>query len=145
MTGIPLAVALATVVGPARAQKEVTLNSFKSASLWPIWAAGNQGFFAKQGLTVKNVYADYRTMLQKERPQIVACADRYPDSHRDMVVACAEAGAHIFLEKPMCRTLQEADEMVAAIVPEDLGVNVTVTVQEVPGPKAPPPQLLVRV
>jgi predicted dehydrogenase len=31
-----------------------------------------------------------------------------------MVVACAEAGANIFMEKPMCRTLSEADEMVAA-------------------------------
>ena len=31
-----------------------------------------------------------------------------------MVIACAEAGASIFLEKPMCRNLVEADEMVAA-------------------------------
>ena len=36
------------------------------------------------------------------------------DQHRDMVVACAEAGASIFVEKQMCRTLAEADEMVAA-------------------------------
>jgi predicted dehydrogenase len=69
---------------------------------------------AAKRLKVKNAYADFRTMLQKERPQIVAVADRFPDSHRDMVVACAEAGAHVFLEKPMCRTLQEADEMVQA-------------------------------
>jgi ABC-type nitrate/sulfonate/bicarbonate transport system substrate-binding protein len=41
---------------PAQAQKTITLNSFKSASLWPLWAAGKQGFFEKQGLTVKNVY-----------------------------------------------------------------------------------------
>ena len=34
----------------------------------------------------------YRTMLQKERPQIVAVADRFPDSHHDMVLACAAAG-----------------------------------------------------
>jgi ABC-type nitrate/sulfonate/bicarbonate transport system substrate-binding protein len=41
---------------PAQAQKEVVLNSFKSSTLWPIWAAQKQGFFAKQGLTIKNVY-----------------------------------------------------------------------------------------
>src|SRR5438270_12358676 len=69
---------------------------------------------AAKRLGVKNAYADYRTMLTKERPQIVAVADRFLDSHRDMVVACAAAGASMFLEKPMCRTLQEADEMVAA-------------------------------
>src|SRR5437870_10755907 len=69
---------------------------------------------AQQRLKAKSAYADYRQMLQKERPQIVSVATRFLDEHRDMVVACAEAGASIFLEKPMCRTLAEADEMVAA-------------------------------
>ena len=69
---------------------------------------------AQKRLGAKNAYADYRQMLQKERPQIVSVADRHLDSHRDMVIACAGAGASIFLEKPLCRTLQEADEMVAA-------------------------------
>jgi len=63
---------------------------------------------------VKNSYADYKTMLQKEKPHIVSVADRFLDQHRDMVVACARAGASIFLEKPMARTLAEADEMVKA-------------------------------
>src|SRR2546421_2337364 len=69
---------------------------------------------AAQRLGVPNAYADYRQMLDKEKPQIVSVADRYLDAHRDMVVACARAGASIFLEKPMCRTLAEADEMIAA-------------------------------
>src|SRR5580700_2722971 len=51
-------------------------------------------------------------MLNKERPQIVSVADRWLDSHKDMVVACTQAGASVFLEKTMCRTLAEADEMV---------------------------------
>src|SRR5690348_2560292 len=62
----------------------------------------------------RNAYADYRAMLEKEKPHIVSVADRYLDAHRDMVVACAKAGASIFLEKPMARTLAEADEMVTA-------------------------------
>jgi predicted dehydrogenase len=65
-------------------------------------------------LGVKNAYADYRLMLKKEKPQIVSVADRHLDQHRDLVVACARAGASIFLEKPMARTLAEADEMVRA-------------------------------
>ena len=68
---------------------------------------------AQKRLAAKNAYASYREMLQKERPHIVSVADRHLDSHRDMVIACAEAGASIFLEKPICRTLQEADEMIA--------------------------------
>jgi predicted dehydrogenase len=69
---------------------------------------------AQKRLGARNAYADYRQMLQKERPQVVSVADRHLDSHRDMVLACAEAGASIFLEKPLCRNLTEADEMVAA-------------------------------
>src|SRR5438128_6731512 len=63
-------------------------------------------------LGAKNVYADYREMLDKEKPQIVSVADRFLDLHKDMVIACARAGASVFLEKPMARTLEEADEMV---------------------------------
>ena len=65
-------------------------------------------------LGVKNAYADYRDMLEKEKPQIVSVADRYLDLHKEMVIACARAGASIFLEKPMARTLEEADAMVTA-------------------------------
>ena len=69
---------------------------------------------AAMRLRTKNAYADFREMLKKEEPQVVSVADRWADSHREMVIACAEAGASIFLEKPLCRTLQEADEMVTA-------------------------------
>lgn len=69
---------------------------------------------AAKKINAKAAYADYRAMLDKEKPQIVSVADRHLDQHRDMVVACARAGASIFLEKPMARTLAEADEMVRA-------------------------------
>src|SRR5205085_12189196 len=48
---------------------------------------------AAKRLNAKSVYADYREMLVKEKPHIVSVADRWPDCHRDMVVACAEHGA----------------------------------------------------
>jgi predicted dehydrogenase len=69
---------------------------------------------AAKRLNAKNSYADFRQMLEKEKPQIVSVADRWPDCHRDMVLACAEHGASIFLEKPVAQTLQQADEMVTA-------------------------------
>jgi predicted dehydrogenase len=65
-------------------------------------------------LKAPRAYADYKEMLAREKPQIVSVADRFLDMHHDMVIACAEAGASIFLEKPLCRTLAEADEMIAA-------------------------------
>jgi ABC-type nitrate/sulfonate/bicarbonate transport system substrate-binding protein len=43
---------------PAAAQtpREITLNSFKGSNVWPVWVAQKQGFFAKEGLAIKNVY-----------------------------------------------------------------------------------------
>jgi predicted dehydrogenase len=69
---------------------------------------------AAKKLGVTAAYADYRQMLEKEKPQIVSVADRWLDCHHPMVLACAEHGASIFLEKPIAQTLQQADEMVEA-------------------------------
>jgi ABC-type nitrate/sulfonate/bicarbonate transport system substrate-binding protein len=45
------------VNAPASAQqKQITLNSFKSSTLWPIWVAQKQGYLEKQGIVIKNVY-----------------------------------------------------------------------------------------
>lgn len=60
-------------------------------------------------------FADYRKMLAQVKPDLVSICQRWLDQHRDMAVACAEAGVKgIYLEKPMCRTLEEADDIVAA-------------------------------
>ena len=75
---------------------------------------------AAQRTGAPRAYADYRQMLEKERPQIVSVAPRWLDCHRDMVVACAEYGCHVFLEKPMCQDLEQADEMVAALEQRNL-------------------------
>ncbi len=79
---------------------------------------GREG--AARLLRAPKSYADYREMLEREKPDIVAVAPRWLDCHRDMVLACAEHGCHVFLEKPMCRTLAEADEMIAALEAKDL-------------------------
>ncbi len=60
-------------------------------------------------------YQDYRKMLAETRPDLVAVAPRWLDQHCEMVLAAAESGVRgIYLEKPMCRTLAEADAMIAA-------------------------------
>lgn len=73
---------------------------------------GRQKAMARTGAV--RSYADYREMLSKEQPQIVAVCPRWIDQHRDMVLACAEHGCHMYMEKPFCRTLAEADEMIQA-------------------------------
>lgn len=60
-------------------------------------------------------YDDYRRMLEEVRPEIVAIGPRHIDQHHEMTLACVNAGVRgIYMEKPFCRTPQEADEMVAA-------------------------------
>ncbi len=75
---------------------------------------------AAQRVKAPRTYADYRRMLDQERPQIVSVAARWLDCHRDMVLACAEHGCHVFLEKPMCQDLEQADEMIAALEKRNL-------------------------
>jgi predicted dehydrogenase len=65
-------------------------------------------------------YANYRKMLDEAKPHVVAICPRWLDQHRDMVVAAAERGIHIYMEKPLCRNLREADEMVEACEERDV-------------------------
>lgn len=69
---------------------------------------------AMKRLGVTQGFSDYRQMLDEAKPDIVSVAPRWADQHCDMVVAAAERGVHVYLEKPMCRTLEESDRMVAA-------------------------------
>jgi predicted dehydrogenase len=75
---------------------------------------------AAKRLKARKNYADYRQMLDKEHPQIVSVAPRWLDCHYDIVLACAESGCHVFLEKPMCQNLQQADAMIAALEKRNL-------------------------
>lgn len=59
-------------------------------------------------------YADYREMLEQEKPELVCIAPRWTDEHHAMALAALRVGAHLYLEKPITKTLAEADELLAA-------------------------------
>lgn len=63
----------------------------------------------------KNAYADYRDLIEKEKPDIVSICPRHLDQRVEMLVAAAQAGCHIFQEKAFAATLPEADRMVEAV------------------------------
>ena len=63
----------------------------------------------------KQTFADYREMLSKERLDLVAVGPRWLDQHLEMVLAAAAHGCHVYMEKPFCRDLTEADQMVNAM------------------------------
>ncbi len=70
---------------------------------------------AQKRTGAKTVYANYRDMLAKEKLEIVAICPRWIDQHHDMLIAAAEAGCHIYMEKPFCRTLKECDAVTKAL------------------------------
>jgi predicted dehydrogenase len=67
---------------------------------------------AQQRTGAKQVYVSYRQMLEREQLDVVAVCPRWIDGHHDMLLAAAEAGCHVYMEKPFCRTLAECDEVI---------------------------------
>ena len=75
---------------------------------------------AAKRLKAPKAFADYRTMLTEVKPDIVAIGPRWLDQHRDMCLAAAAIGAHLYMEKPFCRTPAEADEIIKACEKADV-------------------------
>lgn len=80
---------------------------------------------ASQRLKTVQAFSEYLKMLDEIKPNIVSICPRWVDQHRDMVVAAAERGIHIYMEKPFCRTLAEADEMIAACEKHDVKLAIS--------------------
>lgn len=57
------------------------------------------------------LFADYAEALAALRPDLV-CVATYSDSHADYAVAAMEAGADVFVEKPLATTVADAERVV---------------------------------
>ncbi|MFY8074005.1 MAG: Gfo/Idh/MocA family protein [Pirellula sp.] len=66
---------------------------------------------AIERLKPQNSYTDYREMLSKESLDLVAICPRWIDQHFEMLMACAKANCHVYMEKPFCRTMIECDQV----------------------------------
>jgi predicted dehydrogenase len=81
--------------------------------------AGNATKLAGE-FEIPTIYAEYRQLLEKERPDIVSVCT-WPGTHAEITIAAAEAGAAgILCEKPMARSLAEVDAMLAACDEQDV-------------------------
>jgi len=70
---------------------------------------------AQKKLGLDTSFSDYRKMMDEVKPDIVCVCPNWIDQHRDMAVAAAERGVHMYMEKPFVPTLDQADEVVAAV------------------------------
>jgi predicted dehydrogenase len=73
---------------------------------------GNAEDFARR-FGIPAHYADYREMLRDPRVEVIhISAPNYV--HARITIDAARAGKHVICEKPLCVTLEEADEMIGA-------------------------------
>ncbi len=57
-------------------------------------------------------FSDYAEALAQTKPDAV-CISTYSETHAEYAVAAMEAGAHVFLEKPVADTLVDCERVVA--------------------------------
>jgi predicted dehydrogenase len=83
-------------------------------------------------ISAPRLYADYREMLEKERPRLVSVAMRHADLHHEIVLAALGAGAHVYCEKPFVTTPAQADELLKEASARNLKIAVAHTMHMAP-------------
>jgi predicted dehydrogenase len=71
---------------------------------------------------IAQIYTDYGDVLQNNQIDAVYLAVPH-NLHYEMILAAIEAGKHVFVEKPVTRTLAEAQKLVALNTEIKIGVN----------------------
>jgi len=93
---------------------DILFQRLDGVRLVAIADADPEGLDAAQIRTgAEKPYADYREMLEAEQPELVSVGPRETSERYAMVKAALEAGAHVVCERPIARTLRDADELIA--------------------------------
>ncbi len=71
-------------------------------------------------------YTDYKQMLEKEKPELVAIATE-SGKHAHIALDCIEAGCNLIIEKPIALSLEDAEAIIKKA--EQKGVKVCVCYQ----------------
>jgi predicted dehydrogenase len=75
----------------------------------------------------QRAYADFHEMLARERLDVVSICSRQAARHEAMIIAAAEAGCHIFVDKPFTIDLASADRIIEAC--DRAGVKLAIAYQ----------------
>lgn len=59
------------------------------------------------------LFEDYETALRESRPDAVSI-NSWPNTHAEYALKAIEAGCHVFMEKPIATTIEDAEKVVAA-------------------------------
>jgi len=67
--------------------------------------------FLSKEFGIIDTFTDMEIMLQEFQPEIVHVLTP-PHTHKEITVQCLKNGCHVFIEKPMCLTVREAEEII---------------------------------
>ncbi len=67
----------------------------------------------KFGLQHVKQYTDYKEMVEKERPELVAIATE-SGKHAEIALDCISAGCNLIIEKPIALSIEDADAIIKA-------------------------------
>ena len=70
---------------------------------------------------IRAVYNDVSAMLDDFKPNVCHIITS-PTTHKNLAVTCIEKGCHVLVEKPMCVTELEADEMIVAAKKNNMSI-----------------------
>jgi predicted dehydrogenase len=94
-------------MGRFHAEKLASCADARLVAACDVDRARAQAIAARLGCEAEH---DYRALLGRID---AACVAVPTAAHREVVGACLEAGVHVLVEKPLARTLAEADELLA--------------------------------
>jgi predicted dehydrogenase len=83
---------------------------------------GRAAALKRLGLT--RGYASLTEMLAAEKPHLLTIGPRWVERKLEYITAAAEHGAHVFMEKPIAGSLEEADAIVDVAAKHDIRVVV---------------------
>jgi predicted dehydrogenase len=100
-------------MGLSHARAYAKLDGFELSGLCARGIAGRSDLPAAWAGVPR--FADYAAALAGVRPDVVSI-NTWPDTHADFAVRAIEAGAHVFIEKPLAETVADAQRVVDAAV-----------------------------
>lgn len=86
-------------------------NEFEISAISDVSAGLLLAVGAEFGVPAERQFLDYHDLVTSELDAVIVCSS---GSHAGPSIAAARAGKHVLVEKPMCTTVREAREMVAA-------------------------------
>ena len=104
-------------MGASHAKAYHKMNEFEIVGLVSRGAASREKLNDELGGNVP-LFSDFHQALEETKPNAVS-VNTYPDTHYEYVMRSFEAGAHVFVEKPLAETVEKCRKLADAAIKYD--------------------------